>query len=110
MKWVRVWIVLASGMLIGAGLVLHAEVAMAEYVRNEVQSVFFVWRGIGQLTFVFQGDMVQTALFLNDVPAGVLVHSNRVAWTLTLIGLLFLITAPQIRRRRRRQRKRGAIC
>ncbi len=109
MKWVRAWIVLTGGMLIGAGLVLHAEVAMAEHIRNEVQSVFFVWRGIGQLTFVFQGDLVQTALFLNDVPDEVLVHSDRMAWTLTLIGLLFLICAPQVRRRRRR-RKRGTIC
>ncbi len=106
MKWVRLWLVFSGGMLVGAGLVLHAQVAMAEYVRDEVQSVFFLWRGVAQLTFIFQGDMVQAALFLNDVPPEVLVHSDRMAWTLSLFGVLFLITAPQIRKRRAK-RKRG---
>lgn len=105
MKWVRWWLVFLGGLLIGAGLVLHGQVAMAEYARDEVQGVFFLWRAIAQLTFIFWDDMTQTGLFLNDLPAEVLVQSDRLAWTLSLFGVLLEITATQLRRYRKRRRR-----
>lgn len=108
MKWVRWWLVFAGGMLIGSGVLLHGQVAMAGYVRHDVDSVFFLWRGLAELTFMFHDDVTRTALFLSEVPEDVLVESNRSAWTLTMIGLLFVISAPQVRRRRKK-RRRGSI-
>ena len=105
MKWVRWWLVFLGGLLIGAGLVLHGQVAMAEYARDEVQGVFILWRVVGQLTFIFQDDLTQTGLFLNDVPTDVLVQSDRMAWTLSLFGVVLEITATQLRRCRKRRRR-----
>ena len=108
MKWVRWCLVFAGGMLFGAGLLSCAQVAMAEHVRDAGESVFFLWQGLAQLTFVFQGDPSQTALFLAGLPERVLVESNRLAWTLTIVGLLFVVCAPQVRKRRKK-RRRGSI-
>ena len=74
MKWVRWWLVFAGGMLIGAGLLLCGEVAMAEHLRNEGQGVFFLWRGLAQLTFIFHDDLTRTSLFLSDLPEHVFVE------------------------------------
>ncbi len=81
-----------GGMLIGAGLVLHGQVAFAEYIRDEVENTFALWRGIGSLTFMFQGDQTKMALWLYDVPPSVMLESNRAAWTLIAIGLVCAIT------------------
>ena len=42
-----------GGALLGAGLVLHGQVALARYMRQEVDNTFFLWRAIGHATFAF---------------------------------------------------------
>lgn len=87
-RLVRWWLVLIGGVLLGAGAVLHAQVALAQHSREEVQSVFFLWRGFGQLTFIFQDDETKMALWLNELPAEMLLESQRAAWTLVLVGVV----------------------
>ena len=99
LAFVRWWVVLLGGTLLGAGLVLHAQVALAHQSRDEVQGVFFLWRGLGQLTVIFQDDTTKMALWLNEVPEALLVESDRAAWTLVVIGAFFAITAVFLQRR-----------
>lgn len=96
---VRWWAVVFGGILLGAGLVLHAQVALAYHSREEVQSVFFLWRGIGQLTFIFQDDTTKMALWLNEVPDQLLVESDRGAWVLVILGSVIAVTAAFLRSR-----------
>jgi hypothetical protein len=46
---------LVGGVLVGAGLVLHGQVALARYMRDEVDNTFFLWRALGEATIVSQG-------------------------------------------------------
>ncbi len=89
----RWWMSVLGGMLIGAGLVLHGQVAVARFIREEVENTFVLWRGIGNLTFMFQGDQTQMALWLFDIPVRVITESNRAAWTLVAVGLIFSFTS-----------------
>ncbi len=104
---VRWWVIVLGGALLGAGLVLHAQVALAHHSREQVQSVFFLWRGIGQLTFVFQDDTTKMALWLNEVPDEVLVESDRGAWTLVVIGVVLAVTAFFIHPKTKKKPKRA---
>lgn len=82
-----------GGALLGAGLVMRAQVALAHHSREEVQSVFFLWRGIGQLTFVFQDNTTKMALWMNEIPDEVLAESDRAAWALVIVGAVIALTA-----------------
>jgi hypothetical protein len=90
-----------GGALVGGGLVLHGQVAMARYMREEVESTFFLWRAIGHATFVFQGGETQLALAMSAVPPAALVESDRAAWVLVIVGFLIACTAPLLRPGRR---------
>lgn len=103
-RFVRWWLVLLGGALVGVGLCLHGQLAVAEYLRDEAQSTFFLWRGVGQLTFIFQDDVTQAALWMNEVPESVMQESGRAAWTLVVIGALMSTAAPLLRGRSRRRR------
>ena len=83
---VRWWVALVGGVLLGAGLVLHGQIACALLAKDEVDSVFFLWRAIGQLTFFYQTEVTQAALWLEEIPDGVLRESDRAAWTLAVLG------------------------
>ncbi len=83
---VRWWVGLVGGVLLGAGLVLHGQIACARYAKQEVDSVFVLWRAIGQLTFFYQDDVTQAALWLEEIPDGVLRESDRAAWTMAVLG------------------------
>ena len=56
-----------GGALLGAGLVLHGQVALARYMRQEVDNTFFLWRAIGHATFAFQGGETRMALAMCGV-------------------------------------------
>ena len=98
LRLIRWWLLLVGGVLLGAGLVLHGQIAMARLVRDEVDNVFVLWRGIGRMTFFLQDDVTQTSLLLHDLPEKVLLESDRGAWILTIIGALIALSAPLLLR------------
>lgn len=103
LRFVRWWVILLGGILLGAGLCLHGQLAVAEHLRDQVQDTFFLWRGIGQVTFIFQDEVTQAALWMNEIPEEVVEESSSAAWTLCILGGLLACTAPLLRRPRRRK-------
>lgn len=91
---------LLGGVLLGSGLVLHGQVALARYMREEVDNTFFLWRAMGEATFVFQGGETRMALAMSEVPDEALKHSDRAAWVLVIVGGLVSLTGPMLRRGR----------
>ncbi|HEB52611.1 MAG TPA: hypothetical protein ENI87_05065 [bacterium] len=89
-----------GGLVLGAGLVLHGQVALARYMRNEVENTFFLWRALGHATFAFQGGETRIALAMAEVPKEALKESDRAAWTLVIVGGLLALTGPCLRRGR----------
>lgn len=94
-------LVLVSGLFLGAGALLYGQVRLARDMRHEVEETFFLLRIVAYVTFIFQGDEVQVALTLADLPEGAIEHSERVAVTLLVVGGLVLAAVPWIRQRRR---------
>ena len=95
------WIcTVGGGVLLGAGLVLHGQVALARYMRDEVDMTFFLWRALGEATFAFQGDETRMALAMSEVSEEALRQSDRAAWVLVLVGVLIAMTGPMLRRGR----------
>ena len=101
--------VLVGGMILGAGLFLHGINASAEYVREEAANTFFLWRWIGNITFPFQDDASQLALWLNQVPPAMIDESGRDAWTLIVVGCFLVALSPCCRAKhgKTRQRRRA---
>lgn len=91
--WVRWLLTLFGGVLAGAGLVLHGQVALAHVMRQEVANTFFLWRAVGEATIFLQGGDVRFAFALREVPAEVLRESDIAAWTLVAVGALVAIAA-----------------
>ena len=87
-----------GGVVLGAGLMLHGQVAFARYVKQQVDGTFFLWRAIGEATFAFQGGQTQMALAMGEVPDAALQESDRAAWVLVVIGGLIASTGPLLRR------------
>lgn len=85
-----------GGVLIGAGLVLHGQVALARFLRDEVEETFFLWRAIGHATFTFQGGETRLALAMSEVPPEALAASDGAAWGLLLLGLAVATLAPML--------------
>lgn len=99
MFWLARWLcAVLGGAILGGGLVLHGQVAMARFMRDEVEGTFFLWRAIGRATFVFQGGETQMALAMSNVPEAALVESDRAAWVLVIVGALIALTGPLLRR------------
>ncbi len=105
LKLARFWMLLIGGVLLGGGLVLHGQIKFAEVCREQVQGTFFLWRAIGQVTFVFQDDQTKLALWLNEVPTDVMRESDRAAWTLVIIGGVFAVVSCACCSRRKRARQ-----
>ena len=105
LRFIRWWVVLLGGVLLGAGLCLHGQLAVAQTLRDQVQNTFFLWRGIGQMTFIFQDEVTQVALWMNEIPEDVMRESKSAAWTLAIIGGLMACTAPLLRRRTRHKKR-----
>jgi hypothetical protein len=101
---VRWWVGLVGGVLLGAGLVLHGQIACARYAKQEVEHVFVLWRAIGELTFFYQDDATQAALWLEDIPDGVLRQSDRAAWTMAVFGAAVAISSLFLTRARKQKR------
>lgn len=97
----RWFFTLLGGLLLGAGMVLHGQVALARYARHEVASTFFLWRELGNLTFAFQGGDTRFALAMAELPDRVLRESDRAAWVLVTIGGLVALVGPLLRGHRR---------
>jgi len=91
-------VVLVGGMLIGVGMTLHGQVALARYMREEVDKTFVLWRAIGDATFYFQGGETRMALAMKEVPEEALRESNRAAWVICMVGGLFALCGPLIRK------------
>jgi hypothetical protein len=89
----RWWLTLLGGVLLGMGLVLHGQVAVVRYMREEVGSTFILWRWIGKLTFAFQDSTTQTALTAHDFRVTLIREADRGAWTLVAIGAILAATA-----------------
>ena len=94
---VRWFCALLGGVLLGGGLVLHGQVAMWRHMRDEVDRTFFLWRAIGNATFVFQGGEHRLALSLAEVPEAAIKESDRSAWVLVIVGSLVALTGPMLR-------------
>src|SRR5262245_49433394 len=94
---VRWFCALLGGVLLGAGLVLHGQVYVWRCMRAECDATFFLWRAIGNATFVFQSGERRLALALNEVPEEVLKESDRSAWVLVIVGSLVALTGPLLR-------------
>ncbi len=97
LAFARWFFALLGGLLLGAGLTLHGQVAFARYVKKEVDGTFFLWRAIGEATFTFQGGETQMALAMGTVPDEALKESDRAAWVLVIVGGLIALTAPLLR-------------
>jgi hypothetical protein len=96
----RWFFAVVGGVLLGAGLMLHGQVAFARYVKKEVGGTFFLWRAIGDATFTFQGGETRMALAMGEVPEAALRESDRAAWVLVIVGGLVALTGPLLRRGR----------
>lgn len=83
-----------GGVLLGAGVVLHGQVALARFMREEVDNTFFLWRWIGKATFSFQGGETRLALAMAEVPPEALATSDKAAWTLVLLGSAVAVVGP----------------
>ena len=94
MRFVRWLLVVIGGVLAGAGLALHGQVALARYMKGEVDRPFVLWRALGQATFAFQGGETRVALAMKEVPDEALQHSDRAAWVLVIVGGLISVTGP----------------
>ncbi|MFT4842121.1 MAG: hypothetical protein ACI8UD_000408 [Planctomycetota bacterium] len=103
-RWLFTFI---GGVLLGSGLVLHGHVALARYMREEVDNTFFLWRAMGEATFAFQGGETRMALAMSEVPKEALVASDRAAWVLVIVGGLVAVTGPMLRRGRREPKGTG---
>ena len=93
---------LLGGTLLGCGLVLHGQVALARYTRDEVDNTFVLWRAMGHATFAFQGGETRMALAMAEVPEEALEHSDRAAWVLVVVGGIVALAGPILVRRRER--------
>lgn len=98
LAFVRWFVAVVGGLLLGGGMTLHGQVAFARYVKQEVDSTFFLWRAIGDATFAFQGGETQMALAMGSVPDEALKESDRAAWVLVIVGGLVALTGPLLRR------------
>jgi hypothetical protein len=95
--FVRWFCAVFGGVVLGAGLVLHGQVALARHMRNEVDGTFFLWRALGQATFAFQGGETRMALAMAEVPEAALKESDRAGWVLVIVGGLIAVTGPLLR-------------
>jgi hypothetical protein len=107
LRLARWWLILLGGVLIGAGLVLHGQIAFARYARQEVANTFVLWRGIGRLTFAFQDPTRRIALVLDEVPEDVVRECDRGAWVLVVLGSALALAAPLVTSSRRTPRHSG---
>ena len=107
LRLARWWLILLGGILVGAGLVLHGQIAFSRYARTEVQNTFFLWRGIGRLTFAFQDPTRRIALVLDEIPEPVIQESDRAAWVLIVLGSALALVAPLVTSSRRTSRRSG---
>lgn len=106
MPFVRWFVVLLGGVLLGTGLALHGQVALAWHMRSEADHTFVLWRWLGQATFAFQGGETRVALAMREVPESALRESDRAAWTLVITGGVVALTGPLLRGGRRRKGRR----
>jgi hypothetical protein len=93
----RFWTLLCGGVLIGMGLLLHAEVWSMHYLREEVRGTFVLWRALGQLTFVFQDDATKAALWAHECPGEVLDESEHAATAMLVLGAVCAIGSVLLR-------------
>ncbi|GEM_PF-2030234 len=100
---IRAAMFVLSGILIGCGGLLYSQVRVAQVMRAEVDSTFFLFRQIGYATFFLQPNENQIALALAEVDGAYLEHSLRVGLTLCVFGGLILFSAPFVGRSRNRR-------
>ncbi len=90
---------LVAGVLLGMGLVLHGQVAVARHMQDEMDNTFILWRGIGKLTFFLQDNQTQAALAIHGMPRELIREADRGAWVLVGIGGILAVSAFLIHRR-----------
>ena len=94
LRLVRWWVVLLGGIFLGAGRFLHGQVAVAFFMREAAQDTFFLWRWVGQITFIFQDETTKAALWMNEIPEEVIRESSRAAWFLVVAGGAMALLGP----------------
>jgi hypothetical protein len=97
MRLLRWFCVVFGGVLMGVGLALHGQVALARHMQNEVDRTFIVWRWLGKATFAFQGGETRMALAMREVPQSALRESDRAAWQLIGVGVVIALAGPWLR-------------
>jgi hypothetical protein len=98
MAFLRWLVVVLGGLLLGIGVALHGQVALARHMRDRVDQTFVAWRWLGKATFAFQGGETRMALAMREVPEEALVASDRAAWVLLGVGGMVVLTGPLLRR------------
>lgn len=99
LRLIRWWAVLLAGGLLGAGVVLHGQLAMGRLIREEVESVPGIYRAIGHATFFLQDATTRSSLLLHEIPEEALEEGDHMAWTLVICGALCALAAPMLLRR-----------
>ncbi|MBK8980395.1 MAG: hypothetical protein IPM29_31220 [Planctomycetes bacterium] len=94
----RAFVLLMAGGLLGCGLLMMGQVHSLHYLRQEVRDTFFLWRGIGKITFAWQDDMTKAALWADDIPESVLREWEHGAWAFLALGALAALVAATMRR------------
>lgn len=97
LRFLRWLCTVLGGAVLGVGLALHGQVALARYMRSEVDRTFVLWRALGHATFAFQGGETRMALAMKEVPEEALRESDRAAWVLVAVGGLIALTGPLLR-------------
>lgn len=107
LRSIRWFLVLFGGVMLGAGLFLHGQVAVARDVQRQVDDTFFLWRAVGRATFFMQGSDHRIGLTLAEVPEDVLQMSDRTGWILVWFGLSLAVATPLLLRPRKGGNKPG---
>jgi hypothetical protein len=90
---------LVGGVLLGVGLLLYGQVRWADHLREEVRSTFFLWRLVGQITFMLHGMDRKTAMLIADIPEDYVKESEKISITLMILGGSMALVSPFLRSR-----------
>jgi hypothetical protein len=81
-----------GGLTLGIGLLMIAQIELLESLRNEADKAGSFWRGLGHLTFGWQDDTTQTALWAHEMPTGFVSEARVVAWVWLGVGFVSLLS------------------
>ena len=87
----RPGLIFAAGLSAGFGLLMLAQVECLSALRDSAKEAGSLWRGLGELTFDWQGDTTKAALWAHQAPEGYLRNSSIIGWTWIGVGFVALV-------------------